>query len=202
MRIKDLCSLTVDQNYEIYNARCSCVGDLLHPFQRLGYIWFYYLCFGSLFHWTMNGILIFFSAAAVSSWAQFQRGRRPRGERWVLGLFDTQYDPARPYLQLVRRRDARTLLTIIQRHVQPGSLVYTDEWAAYRQMQRVLGFNHQTVNHSVNFVDPITGVHTQHAESNWSYSKKEELNAVWWKNISPLGLLHPFICGATPGWCV
>ena len=42
-----------------------CVGDLLHPFQRLGYIWFYYLCFGSLFHWTMNGILAFFSAAAV-----------------------------------------------------------------------------------------------------------------------------------------
>ena len=42
-----------------------CVGDLLHPFQRLGYIWFYYLCFGSLFHWTMNGILTFFSAAAV-----------------------------------------------------------------------------------------------------------------------------------------
>ena len=47
-------------------------------------------------------------------------------------------------------------------------MVYTDEWAAYRQMQRVMGFNHQTVN---NFVDPITGVHTQHAESNWSAAK-------------------------------
>lgn len=56
-------------------------------------------------------------------------------------------------------RDASTLLPIIQRHLQPGSLVYTDEWAAYRQMQRVLGFNHQTVNHSVNYVDPTTGVH-------------------------------------------
>ena len=64
----------------------------------------------------------------------------------------------------MRRRDARTLLPIIQRHVQPGSFVYTDEWAAYRQMQRVLGFNHQAVNHSVNFVDPVTGVHTQHAD--------------------------------------
>lgn len=71
----------------------------------------------------------------------------------------------------MRRRDARTLLPIIQRHVQPGSLVYTDEWAAYRRIQRALGFNHQTVNHSVNFVDPVTGVHIQHAESNWSAAK-------------------------------
>lgn len=58
---------------------------------------------------------------------KYQRGRRPRGERWVLGLFDTQYQPARPYLQLVRRRNAATLLPIIQRKVQPGSVVHTDE---------------------------------------------------------------------------
>ena len=51
VRIKDLSSLTIDQNYEVYNARFYCVGDSLHPFQRLGDIWFYYLCFGSLFNW-------------------------------------------------------------------------------------------------------------------------------------------------------
>ena len=80
---------------------------------------------------------------------QFHRGRRPRREKWVLGLFDTQYVPARPYLQLVRRRNAATLLAIIQRQVQPGSIVYTDQWAAYRQMQRRLGLHHRTVNHSL-----------------------------------------------------
>lgn len=102
---------------------------------------------------------------------QFHRGRRARRERWVLGLFDTQYTPARPYLQLVRRRNAATLLPIIQRNVRVGSIVHSDEWAAYRQLQRRLGLHHGTVNHSLHFVDPVTGVHTQHAESNWSSAK-------------------------------
>ena len=43
----------------------------------------------------------------------------------------------------------RPLYWIIQRQVQPGSIVYTDQWAAYRQMQRRLGLHHRTVNHSL-----------------------------------------------------
>ena len=105
--------------------------------------------------------------------SQFHRGRRPGREKWVLGLFDTQYVPARPYLQLVRRRNAATLLGIIQRQVQPGSILHTDQWAAYHLIQRQLGLNHRTVNHSLHFVDPVTGVHTQHAESNWSTAKEK-----------------------------
>ena len=81
--------------------------------------------------------------------------------------------PARPYLQLVRRRNAATLLGIIQRQVQPGSIVYTDQWAAYHQMQRRLGLHHRTVNHSLHFVDPVTGAHTHYAESNWCAAKEK-----------------------------
>ena len=48
-----------------------------------------------------------------------QRGKRPEREKWVLGLFDTQYAPARPYLQIVPRRNAQTLLPIIGRKLPP-----------------------------------------------------------------------------------
>ena len=33
--------------------------------------------------------------------------------------------------------------------------------------------NHITVNHSLHFIDTVTGVHTQHAESNWSATKEK-----------------------------
>lgn len=91
----------------------------------------------------------------------------------MFGIFDTQYEPSRPYLQLVRRRNAATLLPIIQRKVRPGTIVHSDQWAAYNRIQRDLGLIHGTVNHSVNFVDPASGVHTQNAESNWSAAKEK-----------------------------
>ena len=63
-----------------------------------------------------------------------------------------------------KRRNAATLLGIIQRQVQPSSILHTDQWVSYRQIQRQLGLNHRTVNYSLHFVDPATGVHTTRAK--------------------------------------
>ena len=72
-------------------------------------------------------------------------------------------------MELVSRRDANTLLPIIQAHVAP---VYSDEWAAYNQVQNLPNVSsHQRVNHSLHFVDLVTGVHTQTIESYWNRVK-------------------------------
>ena len=75
-------------------------------------------------------------------------------------------------MEIVERRNAATLLPIIQNHVLPGSIVRTDEWAAYNRISSIPGVAaHQTVNHSLHFVDPATHVHTQNVESYWNRVK-------------------------------
>ena len=104
---------------------------------------------------------------------KYQRGRRAGAhkEQWVFGIADTSVKPAITYMQTVEKRDAATLLPIIERIVRPGTTVHSDEWAAYKKIQEKLGLDHQTVNHSVNFVDPQTGTHTQNIESYWAKTK-------------------------------
>jgi len=72
----------------------------------------------------------------------------------------------------VQNRNAQTLLAIIQRYVRPGSIIYTDCWRGYRTNElTALGYHHSTVNHSDNFVDTETQVHTNTIEGTWSAMK-------------------------------
>jgi transposase-like protein len=103
---------------------------------------------------------------------QYHRGRAPASEKWVFGLVDTSHEPALGVMELFPSRDAHTLLPIIQQHVRPGTIIWSDEWRAYRRVQNIPTVaQYQTVNHSVTFVDPTTGVHTQNIESYWNRVK-------------------------------
>ena len=102
---------------------------------------------------------------------KYQRGHLVP-ERWVFGGIcpDTQEG----FLIFVPSRDAATLLPIIQQHVRPGSIIHTDGWAAYNGIAGINvqpPYNHQTVNHTINFVDPITGACTNHVENFWKRAK-------------------------------
>ena len=101
---------------------------------------------------------------------KYNRGRRVDGH-WVFGG-GMERVTGECFLVEVDRRDATTLLPLIQQHIRPGSVVYSDEWSAYNQLGTVTGCNHQTVNHSVHFVDLNTGTHTQGVESMWSCCKR------------------------------
>jgi transposase len=74
---------------------------------------------------------------------------------WVFGL--RQGDDCRYYV--VERRDAATLIPIIRRECERGSVVHSDEWRAYGSLTQE-GYVHETVNHQHNYVDPDTGAHT------------------------------------------
>ena len=91
---------------------------------------------------------------------------------WVLGLVDTSFTPALGYMEMVQRHDAAMLLPIIQVHTKTGTIIHSDEWAAYNRVQSLPTISlHQTVNHSVEFVNSTTGTHTQNVESYWNQSK-------------------------------
>ena len=84
----------------------------------------------------------------------------------MFGLVDVSQVPALGYMEIVPRRDAATLLPIIQAHVAPGTVTHSDVWAAlpYNRVASLPNVSsHRTVNHTYNFVDPTTGVHTQNA---------------------------------------
>ena len=91
---------------------------------------------------------------------------------WVFRILDVTQQPALGYMEIVPRRDASTLSPIISQHVLPSTIVHSDEWRAYNRINTLpLVAAHKTVNHSVNFVDPGSGVHTHHIESYWNRVK-------------------------------
>ena len=90
----------------------------------------------------------------------------------MFGMVDITHKPALGYMEIVARRDAATLLPIIDNHLHPGTEVWSDEWRAYSNVGNLTNVSvHSTVNHSVNYVDPVTGVHTNHIESYWNRVK-------------------------------
>ena len=102
---------------------------------------------------------------------KYHRGRATDQELWVFGIADTSYSPSHIYLELVENRAAATLLPIISQVCRPNSIIVSDEWAAYRAVDENTGHDHIAVNHSLYFIDPVTGAHTQNVESYWGKVK-------------------------------
>lgn len=90
-------------------------------------------------------------------------------------MVDTSRTPALGMLRMVPNRRRITLLPIIQAHTRPGTIIHSDDYTTYRNAVGRLPnvAMHRMVNHSLHFVDPVTGVHTQHIESYWNRVKRK-----------------------------
>lgn len=94
------------------------------------------------------------------------RGRVPR-ELWVVGGLLRNSNPPRIFIEVVRKRNSRTLLPLLQRRIHIDSHIITDGWASYGGLSE-LGYRHSVVNHSLNFVNPEDAeIHTQGIENVW-----------------------------------
>ncbi|KAG0437334.1 hypothetical protein DMUE_3753 [Dictyocoela muelleri] len=99
---------------------------------------------------------------------KYNVGRLPNGQ-WVFGLLER--GTRNCILITVPDRSANTLIPIIIRYVLPGTLIISDKWRSYSQLNNH-GYQHLTVNHSQNFVSPDDPrVHTQNIESLWHHVK-------------------------------
>ena len=103
---------------------------------------------------------------------KYNRGHRVDGA-WVFG--GVERTPARKmFAVVVNDRTADTLLPLIARYIAPGSIIHSDCWRAYYQIPNMqstegesFGYIHRTVNHSVTYVNPEDGTHTNTIEGTW-----------------------------------
>lgn len=106
---------------------------------------------------------------------KYKRGRLMSYQTWAVGGV-VRGDPSTFFIEIVADRKRTTLIEIIRRKIRPGTVIMTDGWKGYLGFENIcadLGYEHQMVNHSKNFVDGETGAHTQTIEGMWSVVKRE-----------------------------
>ena len=81
-------------------------------------------------------------------------------------------------------RDHHTLVRLIKQHVCPGTVIITDGWRGYVNLSHH-GYYHEDVNPWRNFVNPVTGAHTNTIEGCWFHVKRHLQSGVIWLRNDP-----------------
>ena len=97
---------------------------------------------------------------------KYHRGHHVEGQ-WVFG--GIEQDSRKCFLVAVEKRDEQTLLPIIQKWIEPGTVIVSDCWKAYSKLE-AHGYEQRTVNHSREFVNK-DGDHTNKIEGHWRHAK-------------------------------
>lgn len=89
---------------------------------------------------------------------------RPVKGNWVLG--GIQRNSRLSFLVSVKKRNRATLIRLIRKWVKPGTQIITECLEHYNTLNSY-NFTHITVNHSRQFMDPVSGPHTNNIERAW-----------------------------------
>lgn len=100
------------------------------------------------------------------------RGRSSTNRTDSLCIIEFERSILRAYAVVIPNKTQATIVPIICSQVNSGSIIHTDEHGAYYNL-RNWGFYHGSVCHKYEFVNRITGVHTQGIESFHSELKLE-----------------------------
>lgn len=84
---------------------------------------------------------------------KYNRGRLIKGN-WIFGGYERE--TKKIFIVPVEDRTEQTLLECIKEWILPGTTIVSDCWKSYNCLNNE-DFQHLTVNHSYNSVDPDTG---------------------------------------------
>ena len=98
-----------------------------------------------------------------------RKGKRGRGAAVKVPVFGLLKRGSRVFVRPVKDTRSDTLIPIIACEVQPDSVVYTDSFRAYDQLD-VTDFHHMRINHSKLFADREN--HINGIENFWNQAKR------------------------------
>ena len=88
---------------------------------------------------------------------KYNRGK-PCGQKiWIFGIIERKSNLLVMYP--VNNRNADTLIPLIEKHVEPGTRIFSDNWAAYFKLNEI-GYPHFTVTHKTTFKQVYRNVDT------------------------------------------
>ena len=98
-----------------------------------------------------------------------RKGMRGRGATGKIAVFGLLKRGGKVYTAIIANAKTQTLMPIIEEHVRPDSIVYTDTFRSYNALD-VSSFRHVRINHSELFADKEN--HINGIESFWSFAKR------------------------------
>ena len=102
---------------------------------------------------------------------KFGAGRPGRGDLKKIPVVAVVQRQGKAVAKVIDRVTAKNLVSMVRKHVVPGSVVYTDELNAYNTVAKNRRYIHRRINHSSRrYVDG--DIHTNTVEGFWSLVKR------------------------------